>query len=278
LSNIQRGLAAGKRVFELIDTQPTITNKKDAIPIQRFEKAICFNNVSFSYGKRTVIQDFSLTIEKGKTVALVGPSGSGKSTLVDLLIRLYEVSSGDISIDGISIRDYDFYALRRLIGMVTQETILLHDTVYNNIAFGRPEATAELVIQAAQTAQAHDFILQLPEGYQTLVGERGNKLSGGQAQRLSIARAILTHPPILILDEATSALDSASEELVQSALNQLMKNRTALVVAHRLSTIKEADEIIVLEEGKIIERGTHDALMQKKGLYKTLSRLQGSFS
>jgi subfamily B ATP-binding cassette protein MsbA len=274
LSNIQRGLAAGKRIFELIDTRSDIYNKPDAIQVKSFENNICFKNVNFSYETKPIIKNINFTIQKGKTIALVGPSGGGKSTIVDLLARFYEVSAGEITLDGIPLQEYDIYALRRLMGIVTQENILLHDTVYNNIAFGRPEATEESIIAAANIANAHDFIMELSQGYQTVIGERGNKLSGGQAQRLSIARAVLSNPPILILDEATSSLDSASERLVQEALNQFMQNRTAVIIAHRLSTIRHADEIIVIEEGEIVERGTHEALMRQEGLYRTLSKMQ----
>ena len=276
LSNIQRGRVAGERIFELIDTPSDIPNKLDAIQITSFEKEIRFENVSFSYEKKRTIKHLDITITKGKTIALVGPSGGGKSTIVDLLARFYEVTEGDIKIDGISLRDYDIYALRKLMGIVTQETMLLHDTVYNNIAFGRPEATKEAIIAAAKIAHAHEFIMELPQGYQTVIGERGNKLSGGQAQRLSIARAVLGNPPILILDEATSALDSASEQLVQKALDQFMQDRTAIIISHRLSTIRHADEILVIDKGEVVEKGTHEALMENKGLYKTLSKLQAT--
>ena len=240
LSNIQRGLAAGKRIFELMDTRSAIYNKPDAIQIKSFEKDICFKNVYFGYEKKRVLKNINLTLQKGKSVALVGPSGGGKSTIVDLLARFYDVSQGEITLDGTPLQEYDIHALRKLMGIVTQENILLHDTVYNNIAFGRPESTEQSIIEAAKIANAHDFIMELPQGYQTVIGERGNKLSGGQAQRLSIARAVLGNPPILILDEATSALDSASERLVQDALNEFMQDRTALIIAHRLSTIRHA--------------------------------------
>ena len=211
---------------------------------------------------------------KGKTVALIGPSGGGKSTLADLVPRFYDPTEGDVSIDGISIRDYDIESLRKQMGVVTQESILFNDTIYNNIAFGMPGVSEEAVIQAARIANADDFIRQTDLGYQTRIGERGSKLSGGQRQRISIARSVLKNPPILILDEATSALDSESEKLVQEALFNLMKNRTSLVIAHRLSTIQHADEIIAIQDGQIAERGTHDQLIQLRGLYWKLSTIQ----
>ena len=276
LSHIQRGLAAGKRIFGLMDTPLAITNKPNAVPIKSFEQAITFHNVSFQYDQKPTLKHINLTIHKGKTLALVGPSGSGKSTIVDLLARFYEATTGTIQIDGIALENYDIQSLRKLMGIVTQESILLHDTVYNNIAFGRPEATEQAIVEAAKIANAHAFIEELPQGYQTVIGERGSRLSGGQAQRLSIARAVLGNPPILILDEATSSLDSASERLVQEALDQFMQNRTALVIAHRLSTIRHADEILVIEEGEIVECGTHEALMQYNGLYKSLNKMQAT--
>lgn len=274
LSNIQRGLAAGKRIFALMDTPPAITDKPHAIKLQSFDQAITLSQVSFTYNQKPIVKNLNLTITKGKTVALVGPSGGGKSTLVYLLARFYDVTQGVIAIDGIPLPDCDSHSLRKLMGIVTQETILFHDTIYNNIAFGRPEATEQAVIAAAQIANAHDFIRELPQGYQTVIGERGSKLSGGQAQRLGIARAVLGNPPILILDEATSASDSASEQLVQAALDKYMQGRTAIIIAHRLSTIRHVDEILVIEAGEIVARGTHEELIQQEGLYKNLSKMQ----
>ncbi|MCG8340329.1 MAG: ABC transporter ATP-binding protein/permease [Cytophagales bacterium] len=273
-SSIQRGLASGRRIFSLIDKRPIIVNKKDSMKIQTFEQAITFKNVTFAYDDKPVLENINFTIEKGKNTALVGPSGAGKSTIADLIPRFYDPTAGEVQIDGCTLKAYELQSLRRLMGIVTQESILFHDTVFNNIAFGKPEASEEAVMKAAQIANAHDFIMALPQGYQTRIGERGSKLSGGQRQRLSIARAILKNPPILILDEATSALDTASEKLVQDALNKLMQHRTSLVIAHRLSTIQHADEIIVIERGKIVERGTHETLIQKEGLYKRLRRMQ----
>ncbi len=220
------------------------------------------------------MQNINLTIEKGKTIALVGPSGGGKSTLADLVPRFYDPTQGELLLDGESLMDYELESLRKQIGVVTQESILFNDTIFNNIAFGMPNVNEEKVIQAAKIANAHDFIMQTENGYQTFIGERGSKLSGGQRQRLSIARAVLKNPPILILDEATSALDSESEKLVQEALFNLMKNRTSIVIAHRLSTIQHADEIVVIQEGKVAERGTHEQLSIKNGLYKKLVDIQ----
>jgi len=273
-SNIQRGLVSGDRVLQVIDTQPAIVNKPNAKVLPRFEEAIEFRDVAFSYGDKTVLEDINFTIEKGKTVALVGPSGGGKSTLADLLPRFYDPTAGGIYIDGHDIRDYTIESVRDKMGVVTQEAILFNDTIFNNIAFNKTDASEEEVIAAARIANAHEFIMQTPEGYQTMIGDRGGKLSGGQRQRLSIARAILQNPPILILDEATSALDTESERLVQEALTNLMRNRTSIVIAHRLSTIQHADQILVLQQGRIIERGTHEALLLTCGLYARLTQMQ----
>ena len=228
----------------------------------------------FRYETEYVLKGIELTIEKGKTIALVGQSGSGKTTMADLLPRFYDVTEGAILIDGVDIRNAKLHDVRDLMGVVTQNPILFNDTVFNNIAFGKPNATKEEVMEAARIANAHDFILELEQGYDTRIGDSGGKLSGGQRQRLSIARAILKNPAILILDEATSALDTESERLVQDALNKLMQNRTSLVIAHRLSTIQHADEIIVMHEGSIVERGNHQELIDKAGVYKKLTDLQ----
>ncbi len=274
ITSLQKGIASARRIFTLIDTEPLIENKPNAITLKEFSKDIEFKNVSFAYESDFVLQNINLKIEKGKTIALVGPSGGGKSTLADLVPRFYDPSQGDVCIDGISLRDYDIESLRKQMGVVTQESILFNDTIFNNIAFGMTGASEEAVIHAAKIANAHDFIMQTEHGYQTYIGERGSKLSGGQRQRLSIARAVLKNPPILILDEATSALDSESEKLVQEALFNLMKNRTSIVIAHRLSTIQHADEIIVIQKGVILERGTHHQLNQQNGLYKKLIDIQ----
>lgn len=276
ITSLQRGTASAERIFSLIDQQPVITSKPDAMVLKSFEKAIEFKNVSFAYDTDMVLKNINLHIEKGKTVALVGPSGGGKSTLADLVPRFYDPTEGDVLIDGISLRDLELESLRKVIGVVTQESILFNDTIFNNIAFGMPHLQEEDVMQAAKIANAHDFIMQTENGYQTYIGERGSKLSGGQRQRLSIARAVLKNPPILILDEATSALDSESERLVQDALFNLMKNRTSIVIAHRLSTIQHADEIIVIQDGEISERGSHDELNSKNGLYRKLAAIQGT--
>ncbi|NML66725.1 ABC transporter ATP-binding protein [Hymenobacter sp. RP-2-7] len=275
-SNIQRGLVAGERVLRVIDTEPTIRDRPGAAVLPAFEHQIELRHVSFHYGDVPVLFDLNLTVKKGHTVALVGPSGGGKSTLADLLPRFYDPSSGQVLIDGHDVRACTLHSVRAQMGIVTQESILFNDTIFNNIKFNT-EATEAEVIEAAKTANAHEFIMASPEGYQTLIGDRGGRLSGGQRQRLSIARAVLRNPPILILDEATSALDTESEKLVQEALTRLMSARTSLVIAHRLSTIRHADEIIVLQHGRIVERGTHDNLVAREGgLYQRLSQMQTS--
>ncbi len=269
-SSIQRGLSSAKRIFSVIDTEIIIKDPEKPFHINQFENEISFSNVGFSYEHEPVLKNINFTIPKGKTIALVGPSGGGKSTMADLIPRFYDATVGEIKIDGINIKHLSLESLRGLMGIVTQESILFNDTIFNNIAFGKPTASEEEVIQAAKIANAHEFILQTENGYQSNIGDRGAKLSGGQRQRISIARAVLKNPPILILDEATSALDSESERLVQEALTNLMKNRTSIVIAHRLSTIQHADEIIVLRKGEIIESGTHQFLLEKGGLYKKL--------
>lgn len=274
ITSLQKGVVSAERIFTIIDTESEIQNKPDAIVLGEFKKSIEFRNVSFAYDKEHVLKNINLTIEKGKTVALVGPSGGGKSTLADLVPRFYDPTQGEVLLDNVSITDYEIESLRKQMGVVTQESILFNDTIFNNIAFGMEHVREEDVIHAAKVANAHDFIEQTENGYQTLIGERGSKLSGGQRQRLSIARAVLKNPPVLILDEATSALDSESERLVQDALTNLMKNRTSIVIAHRLSTIQHADEIIVIQNGRIVERGKHEALITGNGLYKKLNEIQ----
>ena len=272
--NIQKGAASADRIEQVIDAEEVIEEKKDAVAIKEFANEIEYNNVSFNYEKEEVLSNIQLTIKKGKTIALVGPSGGGKSTMVDLLPRFYDCTKGEIKIDGIPIKDLVISDLRGLMGIVTQESILFNDTVFNNIAFGLKDAKEADVIEAAKIANADEFIVELENGYHTYIGDRGGKLSGGQRQRLSIARAILKNPPILILDEATSSLDTESERLVQDALEKLMVNRTSIVIAHRLSTIQHADEIIVLQKGEIVERGKHAELIEKNGIYKKLCELQ----
>jgi len=273
-SSIHTGIAAGERVLELIDTKPELTDKKDAIQLSEFNHKLSFENVSFCYGEKQVLKDVSFEVEKGKTVALVGPSGGGKSTIMDLIPRFNDPKSGSLKMDGIDIRDITAESLRSQLGTVNQESFLFNDTIFNNIAYARPDATEEEVIAAAKIANAHDFILNTQDGYQTFVGDRGNRLSGGQRQRICIARAVLANPPIMLLDEATSALDTESEKLVQDALNNLMKNRTSIVIAHRLSTIQHADMIIVIENGRVLEKGNHLALLTHNGLYKRLIDMQ----
>jgi subfamily B ATP-binding cassette protein MsbA len=274
ITTVQRGLAAAERVFEVIDL-PKENKEEGTQVVTSFNDSIKFENVSFKYDDTSVLNNISFSIPKGKVIALVGPSGSGKTTIADLLPRFYDVHDGKIILDNYNLNDIPIKSIRSLMGMVTQEPVLFHDTIYNNIAFGMSDASEEKIIAAAKIANAHDFILQTDNGYQTIIGDRGVKLSGGQRQRLSIARAVLKNPPILILDEATSALDTESERLVQEALFNLMKNRTSLVIAHRLSTIQAADEIIVLKKGEIIERGNHLSLMNQNGFYKKLVEMQG---
>ena len=275
LANIQRGEAAGQRIMQVLDTPVEVDDQPDAIPLQSFEDTIEFKDVSFAYNNTPVLQNVSFTIKKGRTVALVGPSGVGKSTIADLIPRFYDVKSGAVLIDGINVRNYTMESLRSHMSFVTQDVILFNDTIFNNIALGKPDAKLEDVIEAAKIANAHEFISHTEDGYQTVIGDRGIRLSGGQRQRLSIARAVFKNPSILILDEATSALDTESEKLVQDALNKLMEGRTTLVIAHRLSTIKEADEIIVLQDGQIIERGSHYELIgMEESIYKRLTTLQ----
>ncbi len=276
-SNVQRGLASVDRINKILDAEITIADKEHAIQLTDFNHAIEYRDVSFAYhkgGSGWVLKNINLKIEKGKTIALVGQSGSGKTTLVDLLPRFYDLEHGEILIDGENINSYKLDDLRGNMGIVNQESILFNDSIFNNIAFGLESVSEDDVENAAKIANAHDFIMQTQDGYLTNVGDRGGKLSGGQRQRISIARAILKNPPILILDEATSALDTESERLVQDALTKLMKNRTTLVVAHRLSTIQHADEIIVMQQGEIIERGNHLQLLEKAGVYKKLYDLQ----
>ncbi len=272
--SVQKGLASADRIFDILDADEVIDEKPDAVTIKEFIRDIEYKDVTFRYEEEDVLTDINIKIGKGKIIALVGQSGGGKSTMVDLLPRFYDTVKGEILIDGVNLKDYRIDDIRGLMGIVTQESILFNDTVFNNIAFGMHDVSEEDVVEAAKIANAHEFISKMPEGYQTNIGDRGTKLSGGQRQRLSIARAILRNPPILIMDEATSALDTESERLVQEALANVMSNRTSIVIAHRLSTIKFADEIIVLQKGKIAERGNHDELIRQDGIYKKLHELQ----
>lgn len=273
MANIQRGQASGERILQVIDTPVVVADRPGALMLQGFHQEIGFNQVSFAYTDKPVLKQVSFRIPKGKMVALVGPSGVGKSTIADLLPRFYDVTAGSITIDGTDVRDVSMESLRSLMSFVTQETILFNDSIFNNIALGKPDASMEDVIAAAKVANAHDFIMQTENGYHTNIGDRGLRLSGGQRQRLSIARAVFKNPQILILDEATSSLDNESERLVQDAVNQLMKGRTTLIIAHRLSTIRQADEICIMQDGEIIERGKHHELIGMDGTYKRLTEL-----
>ncbi|MGB5556225.1 MAG: ABC transporter ATP-binding protein [Flavobacteriaceae bacterium] len=271
---VKKGNAAAERVLEILETENPIVDKVNAVQKTTFDSGIQLKNISFKYEDEYVLKNFDLNVQKGSTVALVGQSGSGKSTIANLVTRFYDVNEGHITIDGTDIMDITKKSLRGLMGLVTQDSILFNDTVKNNISLGKENATEAEIIEAAKIANAHDFIIDLPEGYETNIGDSGNKLSGGQKQRLSIARAVLKNPPIMILDEATSALDTESERLVQDALEKMMRNRTSIVIAHRLSTIQNADTIVVLQKGEIVEQGSHAELLDKNGVYKKLVEMQ----
>lgn len=273
-SNIQKGSAAINRIEEVLKTPVTVDDNPMGIKLQSFNDRIEFRNVRFAYDDAVILDNINLVIEKGKTVALVGSSGAGKSTLADLVPRFHDVTSGEVLIDGVNIREYSLQSVRNMMSIVTQEPILFNDSIANNIKLGKEDATDEEIAQAAKVANAHNFITLKDQGYDTNIGDRGTKLSGGERQRLTIARAVVKNPPILILDEATSSLDTESERLVQDAINNMMRNRTSIVIAHRLSTIRHADEIIVLQKGKIVERGTHEQLLSQDGFYKKLVDMQ----
>ena len=274
LFNMQRGAAAMERVESLLKAPVNIQDNPDAKKLELFKERIEFKGVNFSYEDAAILENIDLVIEKGRTIALVGSSGAGKSTLADLVPRFHDVTGGKLMIDGVDIRDYSLKSVREQMSIVTQEPILFNDTIAANIALGKPDATHEEIVRAAEIANAHNFIIGKEDGYETNIGDRGSKLSGGERQRLTIARAVLKNPPILILDEATSSLDTESERLVQDAINKMMEHRTSIVIAHRLSTIRHADEIIVLQKGRIVERGTHDELMQLHGFYRKLVEMQ----
>lgn len=272
--SVKKGNAAAERVLEILETKNPISEIDNPIELQSFNEAVTLNNISFKYEDNYVLKNFNLTVKKGSTVALVGQSGSGKSTIANLVTRFYDVNEGEISIDGHNIKNLSKKSLRGLLGLVTQDSILFNDSVKNNIGLGKENATLEEIIEAAKIANAHDFIMDLPKGYDTNIGDSGNKLSGGQKQRLSISRAVLKNPPIMILDEATSALDTENERLVQDALEKMMQNRTSIVIAHRLSTIQNANIIVVLHKGEIVEQGTHTELLKLNGTYKKLVQMQ----
>jgi subfamily B ATP-binding cassette protein MsbA len=272
--SVQKGNASAERIMAILEAENDIKDKPDAIDKENFNKEIQLKNISFKYKDDYVLKDFSLIIPKGKTVAFVGQSGSGKSTLANLIPRFYDVNEGEILIDGINIKEIKKQSLRELMGLVTQESILFHDTVKNNIKLGVDNANDEAVIKASKIANADEFVKDLPQQYDNNIGDSGNTLSGGQRQRLSIARAVLKNPPIMILDEATSALDTESEQLVQNALEKMMENRTSIVIAHRLSTIQKADLIVVIQKGEIVEQGKHEELMKNKGAYYKLVNMQ----
>lgn len=272
--DMRKGNAAAERILEILDYENPIKEKENAVAMKDFRQSIQLKNVTFAYEEQPVLRDFSLEIPKGKTIALVGQSGSGKSTIANLITRFYDVNEGQVLIDGVDVSEMQTASLRTLIGVVSQDSILFNDTIKNNLLIGKPDATDEELVAAAKIANAYEFIQDLPEGFNTTIGDAGSKLSGGQKQRLSIARAVLKNPPIMVLDEATSALDTESERLVQSALENMMKNHTSVVIAHRLSTIQNADLIVVMQKGKIVEQGTHAALMQQQGMYQRLVEMQ----
>jgi subfamily B ATP-binding cassette protein MsbA len=271
---VKSGLAAAERVFTLLEQENVVVNKPNAFVKHTFENKISVKNINFAYQDENVLKNFSFEVEKGKTIALVGQSGSGKSTIANLLTRFYDINEGSIEVDGVEVRDWDMHALRGLIGLVTQDSILFNESIKNNLLIGKPNATDEEIIEALKIANAYEFVVSLPNGIDTNIGDAGGKLSGGQKQRLSIARAVLKNPPIMILDEATSALDTESEKLVQDALEKMMQNRTSIVIAHRLSTIQKADNIIVMQKGEIVEQGKHAELIAKNGTYARLVALQ----
>ena len=273
-SNMRKGAAAINRIEEILKTHITVDDNPNGQQLPEFRDKIEFRNVRFAYDDAVILDNINLTIEKGKTIALVGSSGAGKSTLADLVPRFHDVTSGEVLIDGINIKEYSLHSVRSLMSIVTQEPILFNDTIGNNIKLGKENSSDEEIMQAAKVANAHNFIIQKEQGYETNIGDRGSKLSGGERQRLTIARALVKNPPILILDEATSSLDTESERLVQDAINNMMQNRTSIVIAHRLSTIRHADEIIVLQKGKIVERGNHEELIAQNGFYRKLVEMQ----